>query len=317
MFQRTALTLLLLGTSTAFAASRDLFVSSEGTHSVKRYDGQTGAYLGDFVTSGSGGLGSPQGIAFGPDGNLYVSSAGDNQVKKYDGRTGAFMGNVMTGTTIIFPGDISFMGNRMFVSSFNDPGRVAVGDVSAGAFSFNLTGTSNAPLADGMVLDLAHDQFFVSTATFNGSTYDGAIQRYRYSTGAYLGIFANTGLGIALDLRIGDGGDLFVNAFRQGAVKRFDGVTGAFEGDFITGLVRTQGQEIAPDGSLLVGDYASSLINRYSATTGTLLGSFVTAGSGGLAQPNNFTFAPVPEPASFMVLGGLLVPILRRRRLNR
>ena len=45
---------LLLGVPSAQAA--DLLVSSADTDQVLRYDGTTGAFLGDFVPPGSGGL---------------------------------------------------------------------------------------------------------------------------------------------------------------------------------------------------------------------------------------------------------------------
>ena len=51
----------------------DILVSSRSTNSVKRYDAETGAYLGDFVAPGSGGLSTTQEVLFGPDGHLYVS----------------------------------------------------------------------------------------------------------------------------------------------------------------------------------------------------------------------------------------------------
>ena len=63
------------------------------TDEVLRYDGSTGAFLGAFVSAGSGGLDDPTGLAFGPDGNLYVGSFFDrvDQVLRYDGATGAFL----------------------------------------------------------------------------------------------------------------------------------------------------------------------------------------------------------------------------------
>ena len=56
----------------------ELYVSSGLTNEVKRYDGATGAFLGNFVTAGSGGLSIlfGGGLGFGPDGNLYVSNRG-------------------------------------------------------------------------------------------------------------------------------------------------------------------------------------------------------------------------------------------------
>ena len=55
-------------------AAADLLVLSNDTDEVLRYDGSTGAFLGAFVSAGSGGLDEPSGLAFGPDGNLYVGS---------------------------------------------------------------------------------------------------------------------------------------------------------------------------------------------------------------------------------------------------
>ena len=50
------------------------FTTSLGNDQILKYDARTGAFLGSFVTPGSGGLDSPRGFAFGPDGDLYVAS---------------------------------------------------------------------------------------------------------------------------------------------------------------------------------------------------------------------------------------------------
>ncbi len=51
----------------------NLLVASFETDSVLRY-APDGGYLGEFVTSGSGGLDGAQGMAWGPNGNLFVCS---------------------------------------------------------------------------------------------------------------------------------------------------------------------------------------------------------------------------------------------------
>lgn len=65
---------------------RVLYVTSALSNQVLRYNGLTGAFIDAFVTAGSGGLISPEGLAFGPDGNLYVASGLSNEVLLARGR---------------------------------------------------------------------------------------------------------------------------------------------------------------------------------------------------------------------------------------
>jgi sugar lactone lactonase YvrE len=82
---------LLDPTDLVFGADGDLFVSSATTSDVKRYDGSTGAFKGDFITAGLGGLDEAEGMAFDSKGNLFVASELGNAVLKYKGTTGAFV----------------------------------------------------------------------------------------------------------------------------------------------------------------------------------------------------------------------------------
>ncbi|CAN0355908.1 unnamed protein product, partial [Ectocarpus sp. 4 AP-2014] len=68
----------------------NLYVASQLSDEVLRYDSQTGQLIDAFITAGSGGLSGPSGIAFGPDGRLYVSGRYGGNVIAYDGTTGAF-----------------------------------------------------------------------------------------------------------------------------------------------------------------------------------------------------------------------------------
>jgi secreted PhoX family phosphatase len=56
-----------------------------------------GDFIDVFVSSESGGLGSPDGMLFGPDGNLYVASDSTDEVLRYDGVTGAFIDVFVSG----------------------------------------------------------------------------------------------------------------------------------------------------------------------------------------------------------------------------
>ena len=68
-----------------------LYLTSETLHAVRKYDAGTGALIGNFIDTASGGLNVPIGLAFGPDGFCYVSSAGTNSILKYHATTGAFV----------------------------------------------------------------------------------------------------------------------------------------------------------------------------------------------------------------------------------
>jgi hypothetical protein len=81
-----------------FGRDGNLYVTSNDTQSVMRYDGTTGAPLpapgqtgATFIHPGSGGLQNPAQLIFGRDGNLYVDSQTNNAVLRYDGTTGAFI----------------------------------------------------------------------------------------------------------------------------------------------------------------------------------------------------------------------------------
>src|SRR5262249_1210780 len=86
----------------------DLYVSSSGNNAVLRYDGATGQPLGTYVTSGSGGLSGPQGIAFdATQSYVYVASSNTNQVLKYNAQTGSYVG-VAASSGLSSPQDVKF-----------------------------------------------------------------------------------------------------------------------------------------------------------------------------------------------------------------
>ena len=66
---------------------RYLFIGSGGTDSILRHDlGRNSTSV--FVTSKSGGLNGPAGMAFGDDGFLYVASRNTKEILRYDSEDG-------------------------------------------------------------------------------------------------------------------------------------------------------------------------------------------------------------------------------------
>lgn len=72
------------------ASNGDFYVTNAGSKDVSRFS-NSGAFLGTFITAGSGGLGKPSCITSGPQGDIYVCSEDSDQILKYDGQTGAFL----------------------------------------------------------------------------------------------------------------------------------------------------------------------------------------------------------------------------------
>jgi DNA-binding beta-propeller fold protein YncE len=78
------------------ARADTLYIGDGNDNTVKRFDADTGTYLGVFVTSGSGGLQGPRGLIFNQSGDLVVASQNVNlpipgAILIYNGATGAFM----------------------------------------------------------------------------------------------------------------------------------------------------------------------------------------------------------------------------------
>lgn len=98
-----------------------LLVGNTTGNNVVLFDETTGAFLGDFITSGSGGLVSPDDLTFGPDGNLYISSGTNTSgnVLRFNGRTGEFIDVFTQGGNLFRPYGVAFgPDNKLYVSSF-------------------------------------------------------------------------------------------------------------------------------------------------------------------------------------------------------
>ena len=178
---------------------------------VARFDGTTGAYLGDFIPLGSGGLSVPTQLVFGPSVedagrlDLYVVSTGTDSVLRYDGTTGSFLGEFVASATGGLEGPVNM--------TFGPDGDLYV--------------------ADFYSTDLAVKRFAGPSSPTPGEFIDTFVPAGSGGLRAPAGlIFGPDGNHDGrLDLYLAE---VAANGFIKASVKRFDGVTGAFIDTFVT-----------------------------------------------------------------------------------
>jgi len=102
----------------AFGPDGHLYVPSFFGNAIQKYDGTTGAYLGDFVPGG-GPLTQPRQILW-RGGKVYVSSDNGNKVLTFDQTTGAYLGDFLTAGASGLSGasGMAFFGDRLYLTSW-------------------------------------------------------------------------------------------------------------------------------------------------------------------------------------------------------
>lgn len=286
----------------------DFLITAVNSDSIERYDATTGAYLGSFVASGSGGLDGPGAVSVGLDDNVYVTSSQTNQILRYDGVTGAFMDVFAEGNGLSTPNNIVFNGNFMYVGEFagGTNGFVKRYDAMTGDFIDNFL---DVDFADGIAF--SNDSVFVSN-------FGGGVNRFDINDGSLIEEFIASGDGGLLNptaLLLLDSGEMLVSSYGTNSVKRYD-TNGDFIDDAITGLLDPEGLAIGPDGELYAGSYTLGRVNRYDADTFAFQDEFVNVGQ----NTNFFTFraTAVPEPTAMLPLAiAATMAMLRRKRRQR
>jgi outer membrane protein assembly factor BamB len=289
------------------AADAGLLVAAFNSHSVASY-ADDGAYLGDFVTSGSGGLSGPEGLVIGPDGNLYVSSLNNSQILRFNGTTGAFIDVFASGGTFLPQGLVFGPDGNLYVAGGGSHNVARYNGVT-GEFIDNFVAPNSGGLeeADGIGFGADGNLYVAGSISKQIHRYDGA-------TGAPLGSVV-LGFGPS-GFAIGPDGDLFIAKGRD--IVRFDGLTGADEGVFASrdsyGFLDV---EFGADGILYASDYSvGGKIVRFDATTGAFIDEMAVAQNGPTYLLHRNEASAVPEPASLTLfgLGALGLAIHRKRR---
>lgn len=204
-----------------------LYVASEGSNSIQRYNPVTGAFIDNFVTAGSGGLNGPTGMTWGADGNLYVPSFNTDEVLRYDGATGAFRGIAVSAGqgTLDGPDNGTIFGpdGALYIPSyFNN--RILRQDPNTGAVT-----TFVSFLSRPRVLEFRGDRLYV---TAEGGD---VVKSYDAASGAFTGNIVPAGTG-GLDVPVGlafdQGGDFYVSSVSNHNVLHF-AADGSLLGEFL------------------------------------------------------------------------------------
>ncbi|MGB3238840.1 MAG: S8 family serine peptidase, partial [Geitlerinemataceae cyanobacterium] len=263
-----------------------LFVSSNGSGEILRFDERTGDFLEVFVPEGGGGLEVPTGLTSGPDGNLYVIDIAYDDILRYDGETGEFIDVFAYGGGLSSPQDLTFgPDGNLYVSGF-DNDEVLRYDGRTGEFIdvFTYGGGLYAPkeLTFGPDGDL-----------YVAGLFSDAVLRYDGRTGDFIEVFTyGGGLEDPEGLDFGPDGDLYVSSRSNDEVLRYDGWTGEFIEVFIPagygGLNLPVSLTFGPDDNLYVGSLGTDEILRYDWITGEFIEVF--ADGGGLDRPVDLVF---------------------------
>lgn len=234
-----------------------------------------GDFLGNLVSSGSGGLSGTDGLEIGADQNLYVGTVLGKNILRYDGRTGEFLNEFIAPGTGADSQGIGGLDNVTQIK-FGPDGNLYV---------------SNFVTFDGFNPDNREP-----VLNFNQS--DNIL--IFSPTGEYIKTlnFPTPGPAVPLGLEfIGD--DLIVSSRFQNAVYRFDVTTGEAT-EFISGdngrLNGPSGLLVAPDGNLYVSSLDSQEVQRYNPTTGEFIDVFIDeTDSQGIIGPTALLLTPDEE----------------------
>lgn len=218
-----------------------------------------GAFVGDLVASGVGGLDYPTGLVLSSSGHLLVSSAGNNSVLEYDVETGAFIGQFIApdASGLSSPYGLTLgPSSHLFVCSVGNH-RVYEFDGQSGAFIRFFVASGAGGLAEPRGLTFKPDGNLLVTSFGSDEVleYDGANGQFigRFDRGGLLSGF--WALQDPWQIRVGPNGHIYVSSnVGNAGIHMYHGQTGVFLRSFyvLSGpdLTGPSGFDFAPGWSI-------------------------------------------------------------------
>ncbi|MCA9061894.1 MAG: DUF2341 domain-containing protein [Planctomycetaceae bacterium] len=212
-----------------------LYVSSESSNNVVRFNPATGALVDTFVAAGSGGLSEAAALAFGADGNLYVADYAANRILRFDGDTGAFLSVFVTAGSggLTSPYSMTFgPDGHLYVGSYTGHSIRRYNGTTGqfiDTFVAGSTGGLNKP--EGLLFGPDGHLYVTSFGT-------NTVLRFNGNSGALIDAFIPAGAGGLSNptgLAFGPDGHLYVGDYADGAILRFDAATGQFIDEYVDG----------------------------------------------------------------------------------
>jgi outer membrane protein assembly factor BamB len=265
--------------------SIDLLVSSSYDAGVMRYNGTTGAFLGDFVPPDYGDLYNPHGLLIGADGNLLVASVEDHRVARFDRMTGQFLGDFVPSGSggVNRPVDVIFgLDGNLLVGSA-ETHSIKRYDATTGAYLGDFVPPNSGGLhrPHGMVFGSDSNLYVMSADDDSVMRFDGTTGAPMPAPGKSGAVFVDPGTLVNAfgELAFGSDGNLYVSNWGGNDVLRIDAATGNSLGEFVPagdhGLTHSHGLVFGPDRNLYVVSQGNNSVYRYDGLTGAFIDVFV------------------------------------------